>query len=70
MRARARWLSLLVRGEGALEQTAEEVGGVDVPLGRMSRTEDVAGPVAWLLSPDARGVTGHALDQNGGPFMA
>jgi len=40
-----------------------------VPLGRMSRPEDVAGTVRWLLSPDARGVTGQAIDQNGGAFM-
>jgi len=25
--------------------------------------------VAWLLSPDARGVTGQALDMNNGAFM-
>jgi len=41
----------------------------DVPLGRMSAPEDIAGVVAWLLSPDARGVTGQALDVNGGAFM-
>lgn len=40
-----------------------------VPLGRMGEPEDVAGTVAWLLSADARGVTGQAIDQNGGAFM-
>lgn len=40
-----------------------------VPLRRMSQPEDVAGTVAWLLSPDARGVTGQAIDQNGGAVM-
>jgi len=25
--------------------------------------------VAWLLSPDARGVTGQAIDQNGGAWV-
>lgn len=39
-----------------------------VPLGRMSRPEDIAGTVAWLLSSDARGVTGQAIDQNGGAW--
>ena len=29
-----------------------------VPLGRMTQPEEIAGTVAWLLSPDARGVTG------------
>jgi NAD(P)-dependent dehydrogenase (short-subunit alcohol dehydrogenase family) len=34
----------------------------------MSQPEDVAGTVAWLLSPDARNVTGQAIDQNGGAW--
>ena len=42
----------------------------DVPLGRMGRPEDVAGLVSWLLSDDARGVTGQGLDMNNGAFMA
>ncbi len=41
----------------------------DVPLGRMSQPADIAGTVAWLLSPDARGVTGQAIDQNGGAWV-
>ena len=40
-----------------------------VPLGRMSAPDDVAGLVAWLASPDARGVTGQGLDINGGAWM-
>jgi NAD(P)-dependent dehydrogenase (short-subunit alcohol dehydrogenase family) len=40
-----------------------------VPLGRMGHPEDVAGLVAWLLSPDARGVTGQVIDMNGGAWM-
>lgn len=40
----------------------------EVPLGRMLQPEDVAGTVAWLLSPDARGVTGQTIDQNGGAW--
>ena len=39
-----------------------------VPLGRMGQPEDIAGTVAWLLSPDARGITGQAIDQNGGAW--
>lgn len=41
----------------------------EVPLRRMSAPEDIAGTVAWLLSADARGVTGQAIDHNGGAFM-
>ena len=41
----------------------------EVPLGRMGEPDDTAGTVAWLLSADARGVTGQAIDHNGGAFM-
>ncbi len=40
-----------------------------VPLKRMSEPEDVAGVVAWLMSKDARGVTGQGIDINGGAWM-
>jgi len=40
-----------------------------VPLGRMSEPEDVAGVVAWLVGPDARGVTGQGIDVNNGAWM-
>jgi 3-oxoacyl-[acyl-carrier protein] reductase len=39
-----------------------------VPLGRMGQPEEIAGTVRWLLSPDAAGVTGQAIDQNGGAW--
>ena len=61
-----------------LDALAQEIGGTrddayrvameHVPLGRMSQPEDIAGTVAWLLSADARGVTGQAIDQNGGAW--
>lgn len=41
----------------------------DVPMGRMSRPEDIAGLVAWLVSEDSRGITGQGIDMNGGAFM-
>ena len=41
----------------------------EVPLRRMSDPRDVAGTVAWLLSPDARGVTGQGIDINNGAWM-
>jgi 3-oxoacyl-[acyl-carrier protein] reductase len=41
-----------------------------VPLGRMGQPEDVAGVVAWLISEDARGVTGASLDANNGALMS
>ena len=48
---------------------ARRIAMEDVPLGRMSAPEDVAGMVAWLVSADARGVTGQALDINNGAWM-
>ncbi len=48
---------------------ARETAMKDVPLGRMSEPRDIAGMVAWLVSEDARGVTGQSLDMNGGAFM-
>jgi len=72
------WVNTEMAWEG-LDGLAETIGGSrddafreamrDVPLGQMGDPEDVAGTVAWLLSPDARGVTGQAIDQNGGAWM-
>lgn len=41
----------------------------DTPLRRLEKPEDVALGVAFLLSPDARFITGEALAVNGGAFM-
>jgi NAD(P)-dependent dehydrogenase (short-subunit alcohol dehydrogenase family) len=40
-----------------------------VPTGRMSRPEDVANLVAWLISEEARGITGQGIDINNGAWM-
>jgi len=71
------WVNTEMAWEG-LDGLAEAIGGSrddafreamrNVPLGRMGEPEDVAGTVAWLLSSDARGVTGQAIDQNGGAW--
>lgn len=72
------WVDTDMAWEG-IDGFAEAIGGTReeayaeamkaVPLGGMSEPEDIAGTVRWLLSPDARGVTGQAIDQNGGAFM-
>jgi NAD(P)-dependent dehydrogenase (short-subunit alcohol dehydrogenase family) len=55
--------------EGLTRDQAFEVAMREVPLRRMSEPEEIAGTVAWLLSPDAVGVTGQAIDHNNGAFM-
>jgi NAD(P)-dependent dehydrogenase (short-subunit alcohol dehydrogenase family) len=55
--------------EGLTEEEAWEVAKQEVPLRRMSDPAEIAGTVAWLLSDDAIGVTGQAIDQNNGAFM-
>jgi meso-butanediol dehydrogenase/(S,S)-butanediol dehydrogenase/diacetyl reductase len=39
------------------------------PLGRLEQPEDIAKSVAFLVSDDARFITGEALSVNGGVFM-
>ena len=55
--------------EGLTREQAFEVAMQEVPLRRMSEPEEIAGTVAWLLSDDAVGVTGQAIDHNNGAFM-
>jgi hypothetical protein len=52
-------LDLYAAAIGGTREDAYREAMREVPLGRMGRPEDVAGTIAWLLSDDARGVTGH-----------
>jgi NAD(P)-dependent dehydrogenase (short-subunit alcohol dehydrogenase family) len=63
-------LEEMARGLSLSFEEARAMAMQQVPAGRMSTPEEVAGLVAWLISPDARGVTGQALDINGGAFMS
>ena len=62
-------LDLLAEAIGGTREQAYEQAMNEVPLRRMSRPEDIAGTVAWLLSADSRGVTGQAIDHNGGAYV-
>ena len=59
----------LSQWEGLTQAEAWEEAKREVPLGRMSDPAEIAGTVAWLLSADAVGVTGQAIDHNNGAFM-
>jgi NAD(P)-dependent dehydrogenase (short-subunit alcohol dehydrogenase family) len=62
------WEGLDARA-GLTRDEAFEDAMREVPLRRMSEPGEIAGTVAWLLSPDALGVTGQAIDHNNGAFM-
>lgn len=59
----------MARAMGTNREKALQVAMRQVPLGKMSEPEHIAGLVAWLLSPDAIGVTGQGLDMNNGAWM-
>ena len=60
----------MAAGMGVSRDEALATAMSEVPFGRMSQPQDIAGLVAWLVSGDARGVTGQGIDMNGGAFMA
>jgi NAD(P)-dependent dehydrogenase (short-subunit alcohol dehydrogenase family) len=62
-------LDLLAEAIGGTREQAYEQAMSEVPLRRMSQPEDIAGTVAWLLSADSRGLTGQAIDHNGGAYV-
>ena len=65
------WVGIegMARGMGITREQAYAQAMAAVPLGRMGKPEEIAGMVAWLVSEDAGGVTGQAIDQNGGAWM-
>ena len=68
-RSKRTGIAAMADGMGISYEEALATAMREVPVGRMSRPEDIAGTVAWLLGPDSRGVTGQAIDQNGGAWM-
>lgn len=57
-----------VKLAGFTPEMREEVNK-KVPLGRFGQPDDIAGAVAYFVSPDASYVTGATIDVNGGAFM-
>ena len=55
-------------GTGFDEQV--EMVKASVPLGRHGTGNDIAGTVAWLVSPDASYVTGQTIGVNGGIWLS
>jgi 3-oxoacyl-[acyl-carrier protein] reductase len=49
--------------------TPEMRAGLEIPLGRLARPEEIAGPVGFLLSDRAAYVTGEVLHVDGGLWM-
>lgn len=54
----------------ALYSGKEEAMSAALPAGRLGVPDDIAGPVAFLLSDDAHWITGHTLVVDGGAHIA
>ena len=62
-------------GTGRSDEARESLVALEryrasVPLGRLARPEDVAGPVEFLLGPASGFMTGQVLWVNGGSYMS
>ena len=44
----------------------KEQAAAGVPTGRIATPAEIADAVVWLLRPESRGITGHALPIEGG----
>ncbi len=54
--------------QGGPERLAEWIAR-EIPLGRLQDADEIAAAVCWLLSDEARGVTGEALNVSAGQAM-
>jgi len=52
-----------------LDETVKEKIRAEIPMGTLGTPADVAGAVMFLVSDDARYVTGQGLHVNGGMYM-
>lgn len=58
-------LAFAMGGEKGLESFIQR----EIPLGRLQTPEEIAAAICWLLSDDAEGVTGEALNVSAGQTM-
>lgn len=58
-------LALMLGGEEGLEEMIRR----EIPLGRLQTAEEIAAAICWLLSDDAAGVTGEAMNVSAGQTM-
>jgi NAD(P)-dependent dehydrogenase (short-subunit alcohol dehydrogenase family) len=54
--------------QGGPERLAEWISR-EIPLGRLQDADEIAAAICWLLSDEARGVTGEALNVSAGQTM-
>jgi len=59
----------LVNPGGAMADSMKEMILRDIPLGRLQPPEEIAAAICWLLSEDASGVTGEAVNVSAGQTM-
>jgi NAD(P)-dependent dehydrogenase (short-subunit alcohol dehydrogenase family) len=58
-------LAMMLGGAGGLDAYLQR----EIPLGRLQSADEIAAAIAWLLSDDAAGVTGEALNVSAGQTM-
>jgi NAD(P)-dependent dehydrogenase (short-subunit alcohol dehydrogenase family) len=54
---------------GTTVEAARAKAMESVPLGRMSKPNEVAALVAWVVSPECVGMTGQSIDLNNGAYL-